>query len=339
MMFAVATLAFLASLVGTDQMRRYAGKVGLLDIPNHRSSHQVPTPRGGGIAIVFVFLGSILGLAAARQLAWTTALAFVAGGGLVGLVGYLDDRRPMPATVRLSVHCVAAISIVAVLGPLPDWTLANWGLSGALVAWAISLLMLVWSTNLFNFMDGIDGLAGSEALFVSGAAAALCWQQGERGGYIAALLCLAAVSLGFLHWNWPPAKIFMGDVGSGFLGFVIALFALCICQRGSLPWETWVILTGVFFVDATVTLIRRMLRGDRWMQAHRAHAYQHAARRLQGHLPVTVAAAMINLFWLAPWAWAATVAPAHAKFCMGCALVPLCILALVIGAGRDDASH
>jgi Fuc2NAc and GlcNAc transferase len=325
---------FILAVIATGVMRQYAIRRNLLDVPNVRSSHAYPTPRGGGVAVVLAFFASVLLLASGDHLSVRVAGAFVVGGGAVAFIGFLDDRHPVRASVRLGVHALAAIFAVILLGGIPDTDLANWGLHGSLAAGGIAVLLLVWSANLFNFMDGIDGIAGSEAVFVSGAAALLNWYRHGDSGLTAAMSCLAAANLGFLRWNWPPAAIFMGDVGSGFVGFTIAAFALAASQTDTFPVEVWGILGGCFFVDATVTLISRMLRGYRWYEAHRSHVYQHFARRWKAHLPVTIAVSAINLCWLLPWAWLAIKMPAHARHYMAAALIPLVTIAVVIGAGR-----
>jgi Fuc2NAc and GlcNAc transferase len=208
------------------------------------------------------------------------------------------------------------------------------GLQGIWAASLLGVMALTWSTNLFNFMDGIDGIAGSEAVFVAGAGAFLNSRFGGDSGLTAAMLVLAAASLGFLIWNWPPARIFMGDVGSGFLGFTLAVFALAASRHSTVPIEVWAILSGVFLADATVTLLRRIFRGDRWFEAHRLHAYQGLASRWQAHLPVTALVIGINVFWLFPWAWIAATYPARALWDVCAALAPLAVIALLAGAGR-----
>jgi Fuc2NAc and GlcNAc transferase len=195
---------------------------------------------------------------------------------------------------------------------------------------------LVWVTNLFNFMDGIDGIAGAEVLFISVAGAWLNWREQGDFHLTEGTLCLAAASGGFLVWNWPPARIFMGDVGSGFVGFTIAGLGLMISQHSAIPIEVWVILSGVFVVDATVTLIRRVYRRDRWFEAHRTHAYQHLAIRCKSHLRVTLSIAIINVVWLLPWAILATRNPPNALWFLAAALTPLAVLALIFNAGRPD---
>jgi Fuc2NAc and GlcNAc transferase len=328
--------AFALATIATGLMRVYALQRHLVDVPNLRSSHASPTPRGGGVGIAIGFLVSeillaVLGLMDARMLR-----ALMLGGGAMALVGFLDDRWRLGASVRFCVHLSAAIWAVVQLGGIPESALANWGLHGVGIGGLVAVVIIIWTTNLFNFMDGIDGLAGSEAAFVTGAGACINWLQGGSPGLTAAMLCLAGASLGFLRWNWPPARIFMGDVGSGFIGFSLAVLGLAASTMSVFPIEAWAILGGVFLVDATVTLVRRVARGDRWFEAHRIHAYQHLARRYKAHLPVTVLAIVINIVWLLPWAMVAVKFPTRAPLFLALALVPLAIFALACGAGAKE---
>lgn len=325
------------SWLGTAYVRRYALQHAILDIPNLRSSHATPTPRGGGLAIVLVFLGAVAGVASAGLLQSNLALVLVACGGGVALAGYLDDRKALPASIRICIHAIAATLAVIGVGGIAQQTLGHMGLHGVWAGGLLALVALTWATNLFNFMDGIDGIAGSEAVFIAGAGALLNWKFGGEAGLTAVMLVLAAATLGFLIWNWPPARIFMGDVGSGFLGFTLAVLGLAASRLGSVPIEAWAILSGVFLVDATVTLLTRIVRGDRWFEAHRMHAYQNIAGRWRTHLPVTVLVIAIDVFWLFPWAWMASLYPARALVYVAAALSPLAILAVLAGAGRHRA--
>jgi Fuc2NAc and GlcNAc transferase len=330
-----AAVSLIFTWFATGIVRRHALLNAIMDIPNVRSSHSAPTPRGGGLAIVVAFMGAVILLTAAGWLQVNVAFVLVAGGGAVAATGYLDDRKTLPASVRICVHIIAATLAVFVVGGITQQTLHHMGLQGVWAGGLLGLMAVTWSTNLFNFMDGIDGIAGSEAVFVAGAGALLNSTFGGDGGLTAAMLVLAAATSGFLIWNWPPARIFMGDVGSGFLGFILAVLGLAASRHSAVPVEAWAILSGVFLIDATVTLSRRILRGDRWFEAHRLHAYQRLASRWQAHLPVTVLVIAINLFWLLPWAWFAAMNPARALWYVLAALGPLAVVALLAGAGRQ----
>ena len=326
----------LAAWAATGVVRRHAIRVALLDIPNSRSSHAMPIARGGGLAIVLVYLAALLFLHLLGLLDAATVTALAGGGALIAAVGYLDDRKTLPASARFLVHVLTAAWVVAFLGGFADAFLRSFGLHGVLAGSTLAILALAWMTNLFNFMDGIDGIAASETVFICCAGAFIGWWHGADAGLTIAMLALAGATVGFLVWNWPPAKIFLGDVGSGFLGFSLAALGIAVSARGAMPIEVCVILGGVFLVDATCTLLRRMLRGDRWYEAHRTHAYQRLARRWNAHLPVTVVVIAVNVLWLFPWACAAAQFRALAPSFTVAALTPLIVAALVFGAGGRE---
>jgi Fuc2NAc and GlcNAc transferase len=194
----------------------------------------------------------------------------------------------------------------------------------------------VWALNLFNFMDGIDGIAASEAIFVALAGTLLTSSFAPGSGVGFAALLFAAACGGFLLWNWPPASIFLGDVGSGYMGYVIVVLALSANRDNPVALWVWLILGGVFFVDATVTLVGRLLRGERVYQAHRSHAYQWLARRWESHGKVSTAVLVLNVVWLLPWAMLAETFPRYAAVSVLAAFAPLTLLAAVIGAGHGE---
>lgn len=334
--WAVAGLAFAFALVATWWVRRLALAHGMLDQPNERSSHVVPTPRGGGIAIVSASLLALGALFARGIVDVQLALALSLGGGAVALVGFLDDRRSLPAWLRALVHVIAATCAVALLGGLPSLQIGSRLVGLGFVGDVLAVVAVVWTVNLFNFMDGIDGIAGSEAVFVALAGAALCALAGVAPAAAAGALVVGAASLGFLVWNWPPARIFMGDVGSGYVGFAIAVIALAATREAPAALFQWWILGGVFFVDATVTLLRRIVRGERFLLAHRTHAYQWVVRRWRSHGTVTIAVLLLNAAWLLPLALIAALHPRHAVWLTFVALLPLAVLALYAGAGRAE---
>lgn len=275
-------------------VRDYAVRRAILDVPNERSSHSSPIPRGGGVGIVVsgltvMIVLAVLGRVDARM------VAGVAGGGLlVALTGWRDDRRGLSAHRRLLHHFIAAIWAVSWMGGLPTLHVAGrtieLGISGA----ALAVLGVVWSINLYNFMDGIDGLAGVEAVSV-GAAGALLWVLVGRQGDALVIASIAAASLGFLAWNWSPARIFMGDVGSGFLGFVIAALALWSERQGGPSVLLWGVAAMVFVFDATATLLRRVYRRESLASAHRHHAYQRLVMSGASHEVVSLGILCLNI--------------------------------------------
>lgn len=293
-------LVLFASLAGTALLRRYALAHQVLDVPNARSSHLVPTPRGGGVAIVIAFGAAMTALAVASHVNRSTVIALDGAGVLTALVGFADDHGHIAARWRLLAHFAVAGWLVAWLGPVHVMLVAGRTMDPGIPGIVVTMIALVWLLNLYNFMDGIDGIAGVEAMCVTVGAAVLYARAGISHADIVPLLLLAAAALGFLFWNFPPARIFLGDAGSGFIGIVLGGLAL----RGAVVeprmlW-CWLILLGVFIVDATTTLLRRLARGDRVYDAHRNHAYQRAARMLGGHLWVTLAVGAIDICWLLP---------------------------------------
>jgi Fuc2NAc and GlcNAc transferase len=326
------------SMLLTQAIRRIALTRGLLDMPNERSAHTTPTPRGGGGAIVLAATAGFVLLHTLHSLDAALLVALLGGGLAVAIVGLIDDRRPLPAALRLLVHFIAATWAIAWVGGLPALEIDGRVLIPGAVSTILAALGIVWVLNLFNFMDGIDGIAASEATFValSGAMLTTAASVSVSGGVAAAAFVLGASCVGFLRWNWPPASIFMGDVGSGFLGYVIAVLALAAARQSPIALWVWLTLGGVFFIDATVTLLRRLLRGERIYEAHSSHAYQCLARRWGSHRRVTVAVAMVNVIWLLPCAFLATRHPDRAVAIVVVALVPLVALAIAAGSGRRE---
>jgi len=290
-------------LLLTPPVLRWTSQREMLDMPSARSSHEQPTPRGGGLGIV---LGVLLTAALQLSLGHTLNgihIALLGGGIVVALTGWLDDRGGLGSYVRLSLYGLASAWAVFWLGGLPSLeygvgTLHLGGL-GYVLSWAAIMLL----TNIFNFMDGIDGIAATEAATVGVTVATLLFLGGDQP------LAVLAASLGlgsaaFLIWNWHPARIFMGDVGSNFLGFTIAVLAIASEGRHSLPALIWVLLLGVFVVDGSATFVRRLLRRKPPHEAHKTHAYQGAVQRGHSHSKVTLAVLLIDvalgaLAWLA----------------------------------------
>lgn len=308
-------------------------KTRQLDVPNERSSHTVPTPRGGGIAIVITALVSVAVLYWGGHLEPLLAVALGGGGALIGLIGHWDDRKGLSTSLRLVVQVAIAIAVVVLVGGVSVLPVGSqlWepGVIGAVVA----IVGLVWMINLTNFMDGIDGLAASHAVFVGLAGAALLWQA-DALGLAAFMLLLAAASAGFLVFNWAPATIFMGDVSSGFLGLAIGVVAIASAQDVNL-WA-WGILLTPFIADATVTrAIRYRLYGDLF-GAHRAHVYQRLSRKLGGHAPVVVRFWVASLLIYLPLAVYTAHHPASGWIIMPVTWIVSFVIVYRLGAGRDD---
>lgn len=335
--FLVVGGALCISLVLTLVLRRAADSTALVDVPNERSSHTVPTPRGGGLAIVISSILAFGLLTLLRVIPIHLSVALCGGGAAVATIGLLDDRGSLPASIRLLVHFFAAIWAVAWLGQVSFLRVGGEVIQLGIWGYGLSVIAIVWFLNIFNFMDGIDGIAASEAIFICIGAILLSGQSGGGAAIAPAAAVIGASSAGFLIWNWPPAKIFMGDVGSGYLGFAIAVIAVAGAKRELAgPWMP-LILAGVFVADSTVTLARRLMQGDAITLAHRTHAYQRTARDL-GHAKVTITVVVVNLTWLLPCALAATLWPMRAGWIAILALAPLVITAVALGAGRREAA-
>lgn len=329
-------LVFLASALVTAGARLCLASRGVMDLPNVRSSHAAPVPRGGGLSIVLVFLSAVAWLLHRQVVPAALVWALIGGGIAVGIVGFLDDRFRLAPWPRLIVHSLAAAWALWCFHTMRPSPFDHCGVFWSWAGRGAVLMGLVWLTNLFNFMDGIDGLAGMEAVCVSGLGALLL--RNALPGYAQVSWMLAAASLGFLVWNWPPAKIFLGDAGSGFLGFSLGVLAMFSSRAGTAFLWPWLILLAVFVVDSTVTLLRRVLSQARWYEAHRSHAYQHAARLWGSHAKVTLAAAAIDIAWLFPLAWCACRYPEAAPAFAAVAIAPLVYLAFRFHGGIEEPS-
>ena len=331
--FFVVFVVFFVSLVLTGGLRRYALARSLMDVPNARSSHSVPTPRGGGVAIVLGFLSVLPILAFLGGLSWTFTWALLGAGSGIALLGFLDDHGHIAARWRLLGHFLGAIWALFWLGGLPALELFGFVLDLGWLGHVLAAIYLVWMLNLYNFMDGIDGIASVEAICACLGACLLYWLGGFENLILAPLVLAMAVA-GFLYWNFPPARIFMGDAGSGFLGIILGMLSLQAAWSSPKLLWVWLILLGVFIVDATLTLLRRLLRGDKVYEAHRSHAYQFASRHYGRHLSVTLVVTAINLFWLLPLAACVVLWNMDGALALILAYVPLLVLAVRFHAGE-----
>ncbi|MFH0882220.1 MAG: glycosyltransferase family 4 protein [bacterium] len=288
------------------RIRSLAVQSKLLDVPNERSSHAVPVPRIGGLAIVTVVLTGILALALAipLQVPWLWTLV-ISGSMIVG-IGLVEDLFGVRKRVRLLIHVLAGFVIVLYIGSHLEIIFPkSLELTGA-PALALITLYVVWNINSYNFMDGIDGLAGGQAVFIGLSAGTIAAINGNLP-LAAVYLLIAAASTGYLRWNWHPAKIFMGDLCSGFLGVTFAVTSLWGKLTETVPLGAFLILMAVFYTDSTWTTFRRLLVGENITLAHRDFAFHHAIRAGHSHARVTTAIMLIDVFWLLPLAVIAVV--------------------------------
>ncbi len=323
---AIIAAAGVAALLGTWALIPALRRAAVLDRPNERSSHAIPTPRGGGIAVVAASLAAWLGLIAAGA-APVTLLPVISGAVALAVISWLDDLHGLSPAIRLGAQC-AAVALGVVVA-MPEGAVSQ-GWLPPMLDIAAAALLWVWFVNLYNFMDGIDGLAGSETAAIGiGLALFATIGVGDDPVIAAPAAAIAAAAIGFLVWNWAPARIFLGDVGSVPLGYLIGFLLLATAARGH--WKIALILPLYFLADATITLLRRLARGERVWLPHREHFYQQAVRRGLGHAVVVrrvIAADMI----LIGAGWAAETISGALGLAVAAATV-LVLLASLAGGG------
>jgi UDP-N-acetylmuramyl pentapeptide phosphotransferase/UDP-N-acetylglucosamine-1-phosphate transferase len=262
---------FAASWAGSGLMTRWLRRRMILDHPVERSSHTLPVPKGCGVAVTGVLLLAWLGLAAAGRAPPETPLICCLAFALAAL-SWFNDVDHLPAALRLFVHLlVAAVGSLAI----PDRGHVFQGLLPEAIDQAATVLLWAWFMNLFNFMDGIDGITAVETSAIGFGLAFVAALTGlASGGYLLLVVALAAAALGFLPWNWHPARVFLGDAGSVPLGFAAGWLLLLLASRGY--WASALLLPLYYVADASLTLLRRLFRGEAVWRAHRSHFYQRA---------------------------------------------------------------
>ena len=293
LMLGIGAAAMVLSAIATGIVRRHAIHHAMFDVPNRRSSHTVPTPRGGGAAIVGVVALSIVLATGFNTLPMKIGFAMSGGGMIIAVIGWIDDRHDVRAAWRAVTHLCAASWAVYWIGDVGPLSLDGFATLPVLLVRALWVLAIAWATNLYNFMDGIDGIAAVETI-VAGCVGAAVLLLGNAFGLAIVSATLGGAAAGFLVWNRMPARVFMGDVGSGFLGFIFAVIALASSRGGKVSAIVWVLLLLAFITDASVTLLRRALRGEPWTSAHRLHAYQRLVQSGLSHAQVVRFVALID---------------------------------------------
>ncbi|MCX6334950.1 MAG: glycosyltransferase family 4 protein [Bacteroidia bacterium] len=282
----VIGLLGLLSFVSTYLIMRYLMKKRILDIPNERSLHNVPTPSGGGAAIViswyigitFLYFNGIID---------KTLYSALMSGILVAIISLIDDIYGVKPYIRLIVHIITAVVALFMLNGLRPLIIPAINFNYDFIVYPLAIIGIVWFINLFNFMDGVDGFASVEAIFICSVYFVLTWN-------IATLLLIVCVG-GFLSWNWPKAKIFMGDTGSTQLGFVLVVMGIYFHNNLEFSVINWIMLTSPFWFDATLTLFRRWRNGEKLSQAHKKHVYQRIVQAGFSHEKVNLFLILINL--------------------------------------------
>ena len=342
-LFIVSLSSFALVAVLSAGVIRYGPRFGLLDTPVARSAHVAPKPLGGGAALAAPYFLCVIWFVASAAIS-ESALAYL-GCLFIVVLGFSDDRWQLSSKVRLPVQFIVSLAAVRAIG-VDSVDFGFFSLSEPLTLSLLAVLSLVWLCNLTNFMDGIDGIAASQLLVTSLSCVVLlvgldaaAGESGEHDVVLTLSVVLAASAAGFLLWNWSPASLFMGDAGSGFIGFALGLLALesLVTQRMSV-WS-WVLLLGVFIADTAVTLLVRIIRGERWCEGHSQHAYQILSRRLNSHPRVVGGVILINICWLLPLAWVAGILPHYGVLFATIGLAPLLLGCYRLGAGRADAGE
>lgn len=322
---------FVGAIALTGGMRFIAPKLGLIAVPVARSAHLVETPSGGGLVIATLYLLVSYAFYKSGIIPGDEYLA-IFGALLIAFMGLVDDVSSLSLYHRLPVQFFAASWAVYWLGGVPDIDFSFFKITTPWFLFIMGIFALVWLVNLYNFMDGIDAIAGTQLIFVNVLSVMLVINNENQAVALLSSV-LAAATAGFLVWNWPPAKIFMGDAGSCFIGYSLGVLALLSMHHGMMTVWTWFILLGVFIVDTTITLFVRVLRGLRWQEGHASHAYQNATRRFKSHKKITLVVLTINVFWLAPWAWLSVRYIESGIYFCAIALCPLVFLARKYRAG------
>ena len=294
----------------------FAKRWKILDMPNERSSHEQPTPSGGGLPLMLAFfLGALLMFGSG--VFWYPPYGFVLLGALfLTVIGVADDNWTLSVRLRFFAYgfCCVVVATALLRGAAPDVSL--------LLIFSAAFAML-WALNLYNFMDGVDGLASTQCFLSCCSVALLVWSSGGESEYALLCLLLGFSHLGFLVWNWPAARLFMGDAGSIPTGFALAALAVLGGAHGHLSMACWLVLLGVFITDASWTLVRRVISGEKFIQAHRSHAYQRLSRHWGSHKLVVFLLVFINAIWLFPLAWSIVLWPQYTITLVILAYLPL----------------
>lgn len=314
----LAWLAFsgVLSCLLTGVFTQYARNRGMLDIPGDRHSHTAPTPRGGGAGLVLALVIASLAHGPDSPAFGFWLGCILPGTAVIALVGWWDDHSSLAAWPRFVVQVLVCLYLL--------WCLRSAGMLTGLVAAGMAMAYLLWMINLYNFMDGSNGMAGFQGVFAGGALAWLFTLAGEPGLALVSAL-VAAACVGFLPWNLGRARVFMGDVGSGTLGFAIASLVLFGTLNGSLSLPVAWLVMALFFCDASLTLMSRVIRRERWYTAHKQHVYQRLIARGWSHGSVLALYQAVNLVLVTPAIAVAVNFPAFALVAASAATLALAL--------------
>jgi glycosyltransferase WbpL len=321
-------VAFLSTLFGTQAFHSFAIRNGIVANPNFRSLHERPMPRGGGIVFALVFLCAFVGLWFADAIDKDLVEAIGLGGLVATGSGFVDDCAKIRAATKFAIQALLAAWVMFCFGGKPLVDLAS---IPTVVELALSWLALVWLMNLYNFMDGIDGMAACGAVFICAASIVALLLASRDVSLMLVFGLLGVCCFGFLLFNWPPASIFMGDSGSLFLGYCFGALIVKTITAGQIGLWTWLIIFGYFAGDTTTTTLVRIFVTRSWYREHRSHAYQNLARIWGSHRNITLGVTFYHLLWILPLAAWSTIDQRNAPFAAALALTPVILWTLRFG--------
>ena len=319
---------FLLSVIATHYYRRLAINKDIIASPNKRSLHDIPVPLGGGIVFSTIFTLNVFLLGVYHVISYEVLMVIGLGGMVASYFGFIDDIYDIRASVKLFMQAILA------------WWVLFWYNGGVLTtiewipfyfSWFITWFLLIWMMNLFNFMDGVDGMAVSGTVFVAIALVFVLLITGDVSSIVLLLSLLIFSCSGFLLYNWPPARIFMGDSGSVFLGYLFGALIVKTTMSGDISIWTWIVVFGYFFADTNLTIILRILLVKHWYNAHKSHCYQNLARILKSHAKITGAIQIYHYFYLFPLAVWSVLKPGWGPIAAIMAIVPAAILTFRFG--------
>ena len=326
--FLIVLLFFVASTVLSLIYKKKAIHYSILSIKNHRSLHSLPTPKGGGIVFSLLSILSIFLIWWNWQLTEGLLLALTVGGLIATLLGLIDDIYNIRARIKLIIQLSLAYWVLYCLtfDELPLLELLP-----IYITIPVILFFMVWMINAYNFIDGIDGMASSGAIFISIALALVLFLTNGPIEIVAIFILIASTVAGFILFNWPPATIFMGDAGSVFLGYIFGVLLLFTVLNNDISIWVWLTVFGYFFADTAVTQIIRAVKVKKWYLAHRSHAYQNLARISGSHLKVTSGVTLYNIFWIFPLTMWATLHPEMEILAVLLSIIPALFVAYKYG--------
>ena len=321
----IAISSFLMSMFLTYKLINFSKFLNLIDTPNKRSSHKIPTSKGGGISIVLLTFIAIIFLYFDRSIDTTFGISLILGSTIIAITGFLDDLYNLSVIRRIILYSLSIFISIIILVPETNLVIGNTKIEMSVFAYLVYAVYIFWLMNLFNFMDGTDGYAGIQTVSTAFFTWLVLSNTIETNEHLILLVILAS-TLGFLIWNWSPAKIFMGDVGSCTLGFIFALFSVYSSNQGHLSISVWLILLSPFIGDASFTLIKEILNGKKWYQAHNNHAYQKLYQIGFNHRVIAKGLLVINLICIWPLAYIAIVNPDIELYIL---LICYCFIAVI----------